>query len=61
MLLLRAVVLLMLGAGLLCFVVYAFTGELRYRLLGVRLVTWTLVAAFVFFAVLIVERVLPPR
>jgi hypothetical protein len=57
MLFLRAVVLLMLGAGLGCFVAYALTGKPRWRALGVRLVRWTLAAALVFFGVLILERV----
>lgn len=59
MLLLRALVLLMLGAGLVCFGCYAVTGELRYRALGLRLVKWTIVAGLVFFAVLLIERLLP--
>lgn len=57
MLFLRALVLLMLGAGLVCFGVYVYTGETRYRALGVRIVKWTLVAGLVFFGVLIAERV----
>ena len=56
MLLLRAVVLLMLGLGVACFAVYAVTGSLQYRRVGVRLVKWTVVAGLLFFAVLIVER-----
>jgi len=57
MLLLRAVVLLLLGAGVVCFLAYATTGNLRWRALGTRLVTWTIVAGLVFFAVLFFERV----
>ena len=56
MLLLRAVVLLMLGLGVACFAIYAVTGSLQYRRVGVRLVKWTVVAGLLFFAVLIVER-----
>jgi hypothetical protein len=56
MLLLRALVLLMLGLGVACFAVYAVTGSQQYRRVGVRLVKWTIVAGFLFFAVLIVER-----
>ena len=59
MVFLRAVVLLMLGAGVVCFGLYAGTGEAKYRALGVRIVKWTLVAALFFFAVLFVERVAP--
>ena len=56
MLFFRAVVLLMLFLGVACFAVYAVTGSLQYRRVGVRLVKWTVVAGLVFFAVLIVER-----
>ena len=56
MILLRAVVLLMLGLGVACFAVYAVTGSLQYRRVGVRLVKWTVVAGLLFFAVLIAER-----
>ncbi len=57
MILLRAVVLLLLGAGLVCFVAYALTGEVRYRALGLTLVKWTIAAGLFFFAVLFLERV----
>jgi hypothetical protein len=57
MLFLRAVVLLMLGAGLICFAVYATTGKQQYRALGTRIVKWTIVAGLVFFGVLFFERV----
>ena len=56
MLLFRWIVLLLLVAGLLCFAMYIGTGQLRYRVLGIRIVKWTVVAALGFFAVLIVER-----
>ncbi|MEO7010191.1 MAG: hypothetical protein ABI156_13665 [Caldimonas sp.] len=59
MLLLRSVVLLLLGASLVCFVAYATTGRLQYRVLGIRVVKWTIVAGLVFFGVLILERVVP--
>jgi hypothetical protein len=52
-------VVLLLGAAVLCFGVYAWTGSVQYRRLGVRLVSWTLAAGLVFFGVLFVERVLP--
>jgi hypothetical protein len=32
------------------------TGQQRYRVIGIRLVKWTVVAALAFFAVLILER-----
>jgi len=56
MLVFRALVLLLLIAGVLCFAMYAGTGQLRYRALGVRIVKWTLIAALSFFAVLLLER-----
>ena len=56
MLFFRAALLLMLFLGVACFAVYAVTGSLQYRRVGVRLVKWTVVAGLVFFAVLIVER-----
>ena len=52
----RAIVLLLLVAGTLCFAMYVGTGQVRYRALGVRIVKWTVVVALVFFAVLILER-----
>jgi hypothetical protein len=57
MLFLRALVLLMLGAGLVCFAAYAVTGKLPYRSRGIRIVKWTVVVGLVFFAVLFIERV----
>lgn len=57
MLFLRTVVLLMLGAGVACFGIYAVTGSMQYRRFGTRIVKWTIVAGLVFFAVLFVERV----
>jgi hypothetical protein len=56
MLFLRTVVLVMLAAGLACFVIYATTGNVRFRVLGVRIVSWTIVAGLVFFGVLFLER-----
>ena len=56
MLIARAVFGLLLAAGVLCFAMYAGTGQKRWRSLGWRLVKWTLVAGLGFFAVLILER-----
>lgn len=52
----RAVMLLMLVGSGVCFVMYALTSELRYRVIGLRLLIATLAAGFIFFAVLIAER-----
>ena len=52
----RALVFLLLVAGLLCFAMYIGTGQLRWRQLGIRIVKWTVVAGLGFFAVLLLER-----
>lgn len=56
MLLLRWLVLLMLLAAAASFAFYAGTGQDRFKRFGLRLLTWTLIAGFCFFAVLILER-----
>ena len=56
MLVVRWVVLLMLLAAAVSFAFYAGTGQKRFRDIGLRILKWTLAAAFVFFAVLIFER-----
>ena len=57
MLVVRWVVLLMLLAAAVSFAFYAGTGQKRFRDIGLRILKWTLAAGFVFFAVLIFERV----
>ena len=56
MLALRFVIGGLLVAGLLCFAMYIGTGDVAWRRRGVVIVKWAIVAAFGFFAVLIVER-----
>ncbi len=56
MLIFRWIVLLLLVAGLLCFAMYIGTGQPKWRMLGIRIVKWTVIAALGFFAVLILER-----
>ncbi|MCW5667008.1 MAG: hypothetical protein KIT35_24490 [Piscinibacter sp.] len=56
MLIFRLIVLLLLVAGLLCFAMYVGTGQPRWRVLGIRIVKWTVIAALGFFAVLLLER-----
>jgi hypothetical protein len=51
-----AILLLLLVAGV-CFALYAGTGQARYRQWGLVVLKWTLLAAFGFFAVLILERI----
>ena len=56
MLVFRWIVLLLLVAGLLCFAMYVGTGQPKWRILGIRIVKWTVIAALGFFAVLLLER-----
>ena len=56
MLAIRWLVLLLLVASAISFAMYAGTGDKRFRDIGWRILKWTLAAAFVVFAVLIVER-----
>jgi hypothetical protein len=55
MLIVRWLVLLLLAAGLVCFAMYVGTGQRRYRVIGLRLIKWTVVAGLGFFTVLILE------
>ena len=57
MLLFRLVFGLLLVCGLLCFAMYIGTGQAAWRQRGLIIVKWTVLAAFGFFAVLILERV----
>ena len=50
--------MLLLLVAALCFAFYAGTGQARYKQLGFIVLKWTMLSAFVFFAVLIAERVL---
>lgn len=52
----RALILLGLLAAAGSFAAYAVTSEPRFRRFGTLVLAWTLLAAFGFFAVLIVER-----
>ncbi len=57
MLLLRWLILLLLIGAAVCFAFYAGTGQVRYRRWGLITLKWTLIAAFGFFAVLILQRI----
>ncbi len=57
MLLLRWLILLLLIGAAVCFAFYAGTGQVRYRRWGLVILKWTLIAAFGFFAVLILQRI----
>ncbi len=50
------ILLLLIGAGV-SFAFYAGTGQAKYKRFGLLTLKWTLIAAFGFFAVLILERV----
>ncbi len=52
----RALMLLLLVASAVSFVLYAATGQVRFRKIGLRTLVTAIVAGFVFFAVLIAER-----
>jgi len=56
MLLFRWTIFLLLLVAVACFVFYIGTGQPRYRLWGLKVLKWTMLAAFGFFAVLILER-----
>ena len=57
MLLFRWTILMLLLAALAAFVFYVGTGQERFRIWGLKVLKWTLLAALGFFAVLILERV----
>ncbi len=56
MLLFRWVLMLLLLAAGVSFAFYAGTGQAAYKKWGLVILKWTLLAAFGFFAVLILER-----
>lgn len=58
MLLFRWVTIFLLLSSAVCFALYVGTGQAHFKRLGFIVLKWTLIAAFVFFAVLIAERVL---
>ena len=54
----RWIVILLLLTSAVCFGFYVGTGQHHFKRLGFLILKWTLIAAFVFFAILIAERVL---
>lgn len=56
MLIFRLVFGLLLVASVLCFAMFIGTRDPAWRRRGVIIVKWTVLAAFGFFAVLILER-----
>ena len=57
MLLFRWLILLLLLGAVVSFVFYTATGDPRFKRYGLLTLKWTLLAAFGFFAVLILERI----
>lgn len=57
MLLFRWAIFLLLLAAIASFMFYAATGQPRYKRIGIVVLKWTLIAAFGFFAVLVLERI----
>lgn len=57
MLLFRWLILLLLQGAVVSFVFYTATGDPRFKRYGLLTLKWTLLAAFGFFAVLILERI----
>ena len=53
---LRGVFLFLLLGAAVSFLLYALTGQTRYKHYGLITLKWTLIAAIGFFVVLIVER-----
>jgi hypothetical protein len=50
-----AIMLLLVAAGA-CFALYAGTGNLKFRRIGLVVLKWTLLAALGFFAALFLQR-----
>jgi hypothetical protein len=59
MLFFRLVFGLLLLAGLVCFAIFVATGQPVWRQRGVRIVKWTLIAAFGTGAVILLQYLLP--
>jgi hypothetical protein len=57
MLFFRWLVLFLLLVAGVCFAVFIITGQVKYKAVGLKILKVTLVAAFGFFTVLILERV----
>lgn len=52
----RWLIFLLLLSVIVSFALYIFTGQPRFKRYGLLTLKWTLIAAFGFFAVLILER-----
>ena len=49
-------VLVLLLAAAICFALFAFTGQPKYKRTGIAIFKWTLVATLVFFLILAFDR-----
>lgn len=56
MALIRILILLLLLSAILSFACFAVTGQPRFKRYGLTVLKWTLIGAFGFFGVLILER-----
>ncbi len=56
MLLFRFLLFFLLGGAAVCFLFYMATGKPHFRRWGIIILKWTLIAAFLFFGVLIASR-----
>jgi predicted membrane channel-forming protein YqfA (hemolysin III family) len=56
MLLFRWLIMLLLIGSVVSFAFYVGTGQVRFKNWGLLILKWTLIAAFGFFAVLVLER-----
>jgi hypothetical protein len=56
MLIFRWLVMLLLLGGVLSFAMYVATGQMRWRVIALSILKWTIFAALGFFGVLILER-----
>ena len=52
-----AVLLLLVGAGV-SFALYMATGQERFKIIGLRILKWTIWAAVGFFGLMVFERML---
>lgn len=57
MLLFRWLILLLLIGSAVSFAFFVATGQPRFKQYGLLTLKWTLIAAFGFFAVLVLERI----
>lgn len=57
MLLFRWLIFFFLLVAIVSFMFYAGTGQARFKRLGIIVLKWTMIAAFGFFGVLILERI----